>query len=100
MSLHPVLLSDHRQVLGQAIDLVESLDDASFRAPAREAGLSSVGEHLRHALDMYCVFLDGLADGRVDYELRERDPAVEREPAAAARCARRVLDGIAQLEAG
>ena len=100
MSLHPVLLSDHRQVLGQAVDLVESLDEAAFRAPARDAGVASVGEHLRHALDLYMVFLDGLADGRVDYELRERDPAVERDPRAAAACARRVLEGIAALDDG
>ena len=49
MSLHPVLLSDHRQVLGQAVDLIESLEVSAFRAPAPEAGLASVGEHLRHA---------------------------------------------------
>jgi len=100
MSLHPVLLSDHRQVIGQALDLVEDMDAAIFRAPATDAGLSSVGEHLRHALDMYCVFFDGLADGHVDYELRERDPAVERDPRAAAACARTVLEGLATLDDG
>ena len=100
MSLHPVLLSDQRQVLGQALDLVDGMDIATYTAAAPDAGLASVGEHLRHALDLYRVFLDGVADGRVDYELRERDPCIEQDPAVGVACAREVLRGLAALDDG
>ncbi len=63
-------------VLNQARDLLRKLDDAAYCAHAM-GGRSAVGVHLRHALDFYALFLDGINDGRIDYDRRARDKRVE-----------------------
>lgn len=69
-------------LLAQARDLVLELEADRFAAPG-PAGTASVGAHLRHAIEIVAALLAGLAEGRVDYDRRPRDPRVEREPAAA-----------------
>jgi uncharacterized damage-inducible protein DinB len=76
------LIAAHREVLEQAQALVGDLDAPTYAAAAPQAGLASVGAHLRHLLDMYGCFVRGLATGRVDYEARARDARLEVEPAA------------------
>jgi uncharacterized damage-inducible protein DinB len=77
----------NRALLRQGADLVRQLDPARF-AQARP-GHSSVGAQFRHVLEHYAAFLAGLACGRVDYDARPREAALEREPTLAAHAARR-----------
>jgi uncharacterized damage-inducible protein DinB len=69
--------------LGQADLLVSELDDARYASPRGAAFSASIGSHVRHVLDYYRQFLDGLLDGHVDYEARRRDSSVETDRAAA-----------------
>jgi hypothetical protein len=63
--------------LRQVLDLVGHLDDAAFAcAPAALPG-HRVGSHLRHILEFYDCFLDGVRTMRIDYDARNRDRAVE-----------------------
>ena len=39
-----------------------------------------IGAHLRHALDHIVCFVRGLPEGIVDYDNRDRDEAIERDP--------------------
>lgn len=43
---------------------------------------ASIGEHMRHAVEHFTVFLDGLPDGLIDYDARKRDIDLERCPIA------------------
>jgi uncharacterized damage-inducible protein DinB len=38
---------------------------------------SGIGSHLRHCIDYFDLFLAGLGQGRLDYDLRRRDPLLE-----------------------
>jgi hypothetical protein len=78
-------------LLADARDLVLKLDEARFAAPG-PGDTSSVGAHLRHALDYAAALVAGLPVGRVDYDQRARDSRVEREPLVA-------LDRIEALRA-
>jgi hypothetical protein len=95
------LIRDLAEVIDQAITLTLRLDDAEFaRSPAPLAS-HGVGAHVRHALDVITCLLDGVAAGRVDYDRRERDPRIEREPRFAARRLgeeRERLQGLAGLD--
>lgn len=82
-------------LLHQGLDLLDRLDDAAYRLA--DPGRSSVGAQYRHVLDHYRAFLDGLAEGRVDYDARRRDRAVETERGAAAADTRRVIHGLQAL---
>ena len=64
--------------LRQAFALVERLDDEIFATTPRGLAPHRVGSHLRHVLEFYECFLDGLESGRVDYDSRKRNEAIER----------------------
>ena len=55
-------------LLRHGVDLLESLDDAHYKA---------IGPQIRHGLDFYACFLRGLPEGRIDYVHRERSARVE-----------------------
>ena len=40
-------------------------------------GNSSIGSHIRHIIDRFNCFIDGVAIGTVDYDQRNRDPSLE-----------------------
>jgi uncharacterized damage-inducible protein DinB len=70
--------------LRDALQLVARLDDAAFStAPANLPG-QRAGSHLRHILEFYECFLDGIAGSRIDYDARPRDERVETSLATAA----------------
>lgn len=63
--------------LRQAYVLVNELDDATFVTSPADLAPHRVGSHLRHVLEFYECFLEGLKSGRVDYDRRRRDVTVE-----------------------
>ncbi len=70
---HATLLSANLQVLQQGLDLLAELDDEQYTLTAGSLFAYGVGSHMRHCLDSYACFLQGLSKGRVDYDRRERD---------------------------
>jgi hypothetical protein len=64
------LLEDGRRLL-------ERLDDEVYAKTSVLAPRSSVGGHVRHCLDFYKTFLNGLESGRIDYNCRQRDSLIE-----------------------
>jgi len=77
MRTHVLLAQRNAEFLGQALALLDALpvDAYAQRPPQFERG--GVGVHLRHVLDHFDAFLDGLAPGCIDYDARARDEATE-----------------------
>jgi hypothetical protein len=72
--------------LRQASALLAQIDDRSYADSPRGMAPHRVGGHLRHILEFYQCFLDGLESAEIDYDARRRDELVERSrPAAALR---------------
>jgi len=67
--------------LRQGSDLIRRLPDAGYGEATD--GAAPVGPHFRHVIEHYSCFLAGHASGRVNYDARERDPALERDRDAA-----------------
>lgn len=59
-----------------------------------------LGPHLRHVLDHYDSFLDGLSKGRIDYDARARDTATETRIGAAQQRIARIHARLADLASG
>ncbi|NQV73923.1 DinB family protein, partial [bacterium] len=59
--------------LDQAIQLIESLDDASYVCTDPQFYSSGIGDHLRHIIEHYQLFLDGVDSDLIDYDARKRD---------------------------
>jgi uncharacterized damage-inducible protein DinB len=64
-------------VLRQALELVNRLSDDDYQGSTPQLPRGGVGAHFRHVLDHYDGFLRGLGAGRIDYDLRDRDPELE-----------------------
>ena len=67
--------------LRQGSDLIRRLPDAGYGEATD--GAAPVGPHFRHVIEHYSCLLAGHASGRVNYDARERDPALERDRGAA-----------------
>lgn len=67
-----LLLEDNIELLVSATRLLEQLDDETYRMRQLANRQSGIGSHLRHALDHYQCFLNGLSKGFVDYDQRLR----------------------------
>ncbi len=75
MSIHDALLDVNKRWLCQALDLLGRIDQRKF--PVWSG-------HLRHIVEFYECFLDGLESTHVDYDARKRDRSMETSPSAAA----------------
>lgn len=87
-----------RALLEQGARLAAELDAETFvRAPVLSPD-GSVGAHLRHVADSVRLFLRGAETGHVDYDRRERDERLERDPARARAHLVRLADELRRLE--
>ena len=70
--------------LRQALSLTERLDSSNYSSSPEGMSPHRVGSHLRHVLEFYECFLDGIETLHIDYDARKRDPRIEMSRHAAA----------------
>ena len=80
--------------LRQALTLVDQVDDETFSTSPPGLAPHRVGRHLRHVLEFYQCFLDGLATSRIDYDARKRDESIERRRQSAAASIRSIISRL------
>lgn len=85
-AVHPLV-----GLLDQLFLLIETLTDEEYTRKPVDVVESSIGGHVRHNLDHIQALLRGLPTGRVCYDHRDRDTAMERNRLAA-------LNALLQLE--
>lgn len=86
LSRQSALIETNVRWLRQALRLVGGLDDTAYATTPRGLAPHRAGAHLRHILEFYQCFLEGLESSHVDYDARRRDDTIEysREVASAA----------------
>ncbi|QDU65587.1 hypothetical protein [Engelhardtia mirabilis] len=101
-----LLAAQNVVVLEQGLEVFERLGGTSADGRSLAAlytavpdGLtqSGVGGHFRHIHDYYRCFLGGLESGRVDYDLRARDPRFETELAYAGTELRGTIERLCEI---
>lgn len=75
------LIGENRNLLLQTSELISQLSEAQYQRQHPDVGSNSLGEHVRHLIEHYEVFLTSGA--AVDYDRRERHPEPERSTATA-----------------
>lgn len=76
------IVNENWGILTQAVELLDELSDQLYRS--NEAWYrSGVGRHMRHVMDFYTAFLEGLPAGAIDYDDRARNPELETNRRAA-----------------
>jgi len=85
-SRQSALVETNVRWLRQALRLVGSLDDTSYTTTPRGLNPHRAGAHLRHILEFYQCFLEGMESSHIDYDARRRDDTIEysRDSASAA----------------
>ena len=85
------LIQTNTRWLHQALALLDHLSDHAYAEPPAGFAPHRAGGHMRHILEFYQCFLDGLATLHVDYDARRRDRTVEVSRAAAAATIRALI---------
>lgn len=80
------LIEENLLALAQLRGLLDALTPATYRQTFGVDGRHALGKHVRHIIDHYDALLGGLdsGGGRIDYEHRRRDEALEQWPRRAA----------------
>jgi hypothetical protein len=89
-----VLIATNIRWLRQALLLLERLDDTVYSATAPGFAPHRAGSHLRHVLEFYRCFLEGLDSSHIDYDSRRRDETIERSRDAASMAIRSVIHAL------
>lgn len=87
-------------ILRQGEDLLGTLPAATYTTKLPVAFNGSIGGHYRHCLDHFTSLLRGLEAEVVDYDHRERDPRIERDPEFALGLTRQLRATLERLDAG
>jgi len=74
-----LLIEENIQVLKQGLGLLHGLDDQIYPELKHSFSEHGIGSHFRHCVDFYHSFLNGVEEGRIDYDNRERDPRISRD---------------------
>jgi uncharacterized damage-inducible protein DinB len=72
-----ILIAENIKVLRETQKLLEHMDDHTYTKVETPTFAGSLGTQVRHCLDFYQCFLSGVKNGKVDYDLRERDEETE-----------------------
>lgn len=92
------LVKENVATLTQAVDLLERLSDRLFTNNEDAWFRSGVGRHMRHIMDFYTTFLEGLPAGLIDYDTRRRRPDLETNRTAAAARLAEIIDALKCIE--
>ena len=78
-NLQNTLARNVADALRQAVDLLRNIDDRIYLRAENSAYADggAIGAHFRHCLEFVNCFLDGIENGRVDYDQRERNHRIE-----------------------
>ncbi len=69
--------------LSNAISLIDAIDDDIYTNVSVGPYYSSIGSHLRHALDFFDCIINGLQTNNIDLTARKRDEIISTNPEAA-----------------
>lgn len=92
-------LSQNIELIQQGLDLLRSLPAEAYnQEPPAESPAPALGPHIRHCLDFYLCFLDGLKANVIDYGSRSRRRDVETDAGTAIRELEVIQQRLAKLD--
>lgn len=96
VSVHPSAVEGCVEACRRCRDFLAHVTPAQY---AGGGGIPAIGSHMRHCLDHFSCLLGGLESGEVDYDARERDESIEREPDRFVAALAAVVQTLAQWDA-
>ncbi|MEZ5384807.1 MAG: DinB family protein [Prosthecobacter sp.] len=91
------LFADNARLLLDGADLLEELSVEDFVMEDERCLGGSIGGHARHCVEFYQGFIQGLGEGRMDYDVRARNLLIESDPATACEALRELAKNLTSL---
>lgn len=85
-------------VLTQLHDMLDQLNDQEYSRKLRILNENTIGKHVRHILELYECLLMGIPGQSVNYDDRERKPALEQDVLFAIAKITEVKEAVKSLE--
>ena len=92
MEIKPAVSS----IFDQLRYVLERITDEAYKAPSVSLSGSTIGQHIRHALEFFGCLCDSQESGTVNYDNRKRDILLEENRSFALAC---LSDLLSQIEA-
>jgi hypothetical protein len=73
---------------------LQQITDEQYSRPCHHLFKASIGQHVRHILELFTSLLNGYSSGVVNYDNRKRDVAIETDKAKAISVMQDILSGI------
>jgi hypothetical protein len=89
-----VLIETNVQWLQQAMRLLARITDDDYQRSPAAFSPHRVGGHVRHILEFYQCFLDGLESSHIDYDARQRNVTIENSRTVAMESIRSVIQEL------
>jgi hypothetical protein len=77
------MFTSSKDNLACIIDLLHELPDDVYIQPSPMLSQSTIGQHVRHIVELYQGLLAGYGSGQISYDDRKRDRTIETDKAAA-----------------
>jgi len=81
-------------VIQELIDFLCIVEAEDYTRPSNILNKATIGQHVRHSIEMYQCLLAGYNEGAVDYAKRKRDIVIESAPDYAIECLQKVLVAV------
>ena len=77
---------------------LELISEDDYVRPCRHLSNSTIGQHVRHIIEMFQCLEHGYASGFVNYEKRKRDRSIETSKSLAMQLLNSIHDGLAKAD--
>lgn len=68
-----------KELFFQLRELINKLSDQEYCQPIPSLSNNSIGQHVRHVLELFTCLLSGMDKGTVNYDNRKRDTQIEEQ---------------------
>ena len=85
-----------RETAKNLADALDQLSDKQYTMPCITLSGSSIGQHVRHVVELFQCLVNGYETGAVNYDARPRNQVIAARKAVALECLSVIADTISQ----
>src|SRR5882757_9720051 len=85
-----------QKVFGQLAASLCQLKPGEYAQPSQALSGHTIGQHVRHIIELFQCLENGYEQGLVNYEKRKRDQAIENDPDLACRLLQQILADLSR----
>ncbi|MFT7252037.1 MAG: hypothetical protein ACI9FW_001793 [Flavobacterium sp.] len=89
-----MLIASIKENFSEIISLLSDLENDQYTICHQELSNATIGEHIRHIIEMYQLLLNNYENGVVNYNKRERNLSIQTDIEFAVKCMKAILSKI------